>query len=152
MAAGLTLRPADIPEFRAFLCERLADEMRVASAEEAIDIDVLAAPSSARDLLGAFEALAPFGPGNPEPVYAMPDVRCENAMVVRGGHVRVSLRDARGGRLKAIAWRAEGGPLGDRLLAGAGTLHLVGKLKRDDWNGADGAQFEIEDGADPRRV
>jgi single-stranded-DNA-specific exonuclease len=152
MAAGLTLRPADIPEFRAFLCARLADEMKVASAEEAIDIDVLAAPASARDLLSAFEALAPFGPGNPEPVYAMPDVRCENAMVVRGGHIRVSLRDAYGGRLKAIAWRAEGGPLGDRLLAGAGTLHLVGKLKRDDWNGADAAQFEIEDGADPRRV
>ncbi len=152
MAAGLTLRPADIPEFRAFLCDRLAAEMVVATAEEAIDIDVLAAPSSARDLLGAFEALAPFGPGNPEPIYAMPDVRCENASVVRGGHVRVSLRDTRGGRLKAIAWRAEGSSLGDRLLAGAGALHLVGKLKRDDWNGADGAQMEIEDGADPRRV
>ncbi len=152
MAAGLALRPADIPEFRAFLCDRLASEMVVASAEDAIDIDVLAAPTSARDLLSAFDALAPFGPGNPEPVYAMPDVRCENAMVVRGGHIRVSLRDGQGGRLKAIAWRAEGGPLGDRLLAGAGTLHLVGKLKRDDRNGADGAQFEIEDGADPRRV
>jgi single-stranded-DNA-specific exonuclease len=152
MAAGVTLRPSDIPEFRAFLCERLADEMRIATAEDSIDVDVLAAPSSARDLLSAFETLAPFGPGNPEPVYAVPDVRCENAMVVRGGHVRVSLRDSHGGRLKAIAWRAEGGPLGDRLLAGAGTLHLVGKLKRDDWNGADGAQMEIEDGADPRRV
>ncbi len=149
MAAGLTLRPADIPEFRAFLCGRLRAEMTVATAEDAIDIDVLATPGSARDLLAAFEALAPFGPGNPEPVYALPDVRCENAAVVRGGHVRVSLRDAAGGRLKAIAWRAEGAPLARRLLAGAGTLHLAGKLKRDDWNGADGAQLEIEDGADP---
>ena len=152
MAAGLTIRPDDIPEFRAFLYERLAGEMTAASACEALDIDVLATPGSAKDLLRAFEALAPFGPGNPEPVFAMPDVRCENAMVVRGGHIRVSLRDSGGGRLKAIAWRAEGTALGDRLLADAGSLHLVGKLKRDDWNGADGAQLEIEDGADPRRV
>ena len=152
MAAGLTIRPDDIPEFRAFLCERLAGEMTAATASEAIDIDVLATPGSARDMLHTFETLAPFGPGNPEPVFAMPDVRCENAMAVRGGHIRVSLRDSGGGRLKAIAWRSEGTPLGDRLLAGAGSLHLVGKLKRDDWNGADGAQLEIEDGADPRRV
>lgn len=152
MAAGLTIRPDDIPELRAFLCERLAEEVAVANACEALDIDVLASPGSARDLLGAFETLAPFGPGNPEPVFAFPDVRCENVAAVRGGHVRVSLRDSQGGRLKAIAWRAEGTSLGERLLAGVGALHLVGKLRRDDWNGADGAQLEIEDGADPRQV
>ena len=152
MAAGLTMRPDDIPEFRAFLCERLAEEMTVAAAPRRWTSTSSPRPDRRGICCGAFEVLAPFGPGNPEPVFALPDVRCENAMAVRGGHIRVSLRDAAGGRLKAIAWRAEGTALGDRLLAGAGALHLVGKLRRDDWNGADGAQLEIEDGADPRRV
>ena len=42
--------------------------------------------------------------------------------------------------------------LGRRLMAGGGALHVVGKLKVDDWNGRDGAELEIEDAADPRRV
>ena len=29
-------------------------------------------------------------------------------------------------------------------------VHLVGRLKADDWNGRRGVQFEIEDVADPR--
>ena len=152
MAAGLTLRPDAIPEFRAFLCERLAQEITVASASEALDIDVLASTASARSLLDEFGALAPFGPGNPEPMFAMADIRCEEPMLLKGGHVRVTLRDGSGGRLKAIAWRTEGSEIGKRLLAGSGALHIVGKLRRDDWNGADRAQLEIEDIADERRV
>ncbi len=152
MAAGLTIRPDAIPEFRAFLCERLAEETTAAAALDGLDIDVLATPGAARGLLSQFASLSPFGPGNPEPVYAMADVRCEDAMAVRGGHVRVTLRDGSGGPMKAIAWRAQGEPMGERLMAGGGALHLVGKLKIDDWNGADRAQLEIEDVADPRQV
>jgi len=57
-----------------------------------------------------------------------------------------------GGRLKAIAWRAEDTALGQRLLEGGGAVHVVGRLKPDDWNGREGVQFEIEDLADPRAV
>jgi len=46
--------------------------------------------------------------------------------------------------------RAEDTELGRRLAAGGGSLHVVGKLKADDWNGRQGVQFEIEDAADPR--
>ena len=45
-------------------------------------------------------SLAPFGPGNPEPVFALADVRIERPMAVRGGHVRCNLVDGSGGRLK----------------------------------------------------
>jgi len=69
---------------------------------------------------------------------------------MRGGHVRCQLVDGHGGRLKAVAWRVEETPLGQRLLSGGGTLHVAGKLKADDWNGRQGVQLEIEDAADPR--
>jgi single-stranded-DNA-specific exonuclease len=146
MAAGLSVRPASIPELRAFLCERLAAE--AAEADDALDIDALITLEAATPtLLAQFQRLAPFGPGNPEPCLALADVRAERAGPVRGAHIRCSL----GGRLKAIAWRAEGTQLGARLLAGA-SLHVVGKLKADTWNGRDGVQLEIEDAADPRRL
>jgi single-stranded-DNA-specific exonuclease len=147
MAAGLTLRPAAIPELRAFLIEALASE--TAMADDGLDIDALISPDAASPtLLSEFQRLAPFGPGNPEPCVALADIRADRAAVMRGGHVRCVL----GGRLKAIAWRAEETAMGRRLLAGGGGLHVAGKLKPDDWNGRSSVQLEIEDAADPRSV
>jgi single-stranded-DNA-specific exonuclease len=54
--------------------------------------------------------------------------------------------------MKAIAWRSADTPLGARLLAAGGAIHVAGRLKADDWNGRSGAQLEIEDAADPRRL
>lgn len=152
MAAGLTLRPSAILEFRAFLCERLASEMALAGEEEALDIDALIAPAGARAALDGFALLAPFGPGNPEPRVALADVRAERPMALRGGHVRCDLVDLAGGRLRVVAWRAEDTDLGRRLLAGGGALHVAGALKADDWNGPGGVQLEVEDAADPRQA
>ncbi|MES2035546.1 MAG: single-stranded-DNA-specific exonuclease RecJ [Pseudomonadota bacterium] len=151
MAAGLTVRPSGIPELRAFLEERLKDEMIDASAADAIEIDALVSPGGAtRGLWTDFQRLAPFGPGNTEPVFAVADARVERPMLMKGGHIRCTLIDASGGRLKAVAWRAEDTELGRRIMAGGGAMHFVGRLKPDDWQGREGVQFEIEDAADPR--
>jgi len=151
MAAGLTVRPSGIPELRAFLADQLKDEMIDASAADAIEIDALVSPGGAtRALWTDFQRLAPFGPGNTEPVFAVADARVERPMLMKGGHIRLTLMDASGGRLKAVAWRAEDTELGRRIMAGGGAMHFVGRLKPDDWQGREGVQFEIEDAADPR--
>lgn len=150
MAAGCTLRSSLIPEFRSYLCERLDGEMSLAEASDALEIDALVSPGAiAKSTLELFSVMEPFGPGTPEPIYALSDVSPERAEPIRGGHIRCFLRDATGARLKAIAWRAGDSPLGRRLLAGGGTLHVVGRLKRDDWQGREGLQLEIEDIAEP---
>ncbi|MFI4973970.1 MAG: single-stranded-DNA-specific exonuclease RecJ [Caulobacterales bacterium] len=150
MAAGLTIRPSATPEFRAFLCTRLGEEMTVAEAEDALELDALVTPgAAARPLYDAFRMLEPFGPGNPEPTFALADVRIERFMPLKGGHIRCTLVDGRGNGLKAIAWRSADTPLGRRLAAG-GAIHAAGKLKPDDWNGRNGVELEIEDLADAR--
>ncbi|MEO6339738.1 MAG: single-stranded-DNA-specific exonuclease RecJ [Caulobacteraceae bacterium] len=151
MAAGLTVRIDAIPELRAFLSERLAAETALALAEEALDIDALVSPGGAsRELLAEFQRLAPFGPGNPEPLFALAGVTATETMMVRGGHIRCVLTDASGNRLRAVAWRAEDTDLGRRLMAGGGAIHVAGKLKPDDWKGREAVEMEIEDAADPR--
>jgi len=153
MAAGLSVRPDAIPELREFLCERMAAETAVAVAADALDIDaVITTAGCDRGLWQEFQQLAPFGPGNPEPLFAASDVRIERPMALRGGHVRCTLADRSGGRLKAVAWRVEDTELGRRLLQEGGAIHVAGRLKPDDWQGREGVQFEIEDAADPRRV
>eukprot|EP01035_Chromulina_nebulosa_P030703 gene30703-40825_t len=86
MAAGLTIRPSAIPDLRAFLCERLAGEMLEAAGLDAIEIDALVSPGGAtRALYTEFQRLAPFGPGNPEPTFAVADARIERPMMLKGG-------------------------------------------------------------------
>ncbi len=153
MAAGLSVRPDTIPELRAFLCERLAGECEVATAEDGLEIDALITTRGAdRSLWTDFQRLAPFGPGNPEPLFAAADVKVERPTALNGGHVRCTLTDRTGGRLKAIAWRCEDTEMGRRLLSEGGLIHVAGRLKPDDWQGREGVQFEIEDVADPRRI
>lgn len=153
MAAGLSVRPELVPDLRAFLNERLAQEAQLAAAEDCLDIDALVTTGGCdRNLYQSFQDLAPFGPGNPEPMFAAANVRVERPMALRGGHVRVTLTDGSGGRLKAVAWRAEDTELGRRLLSEAGAVHVAGKLRPDDWQGRESVELEIEDAADPRRV
>ena len=150
MAAGLAIRADAIPELREFLCQTLAAESVDAAALDAVEIDALITPGGAdRALFDDFQRLQPFGPGNPEPLFALADVRPEQIMPMKGGHIRCQLTDSTGRRLRAIAWRAGETELGKRLMAG-GALHVVGRLKPDDWNGRNGVELEIEDAADPR--
>jgi single-stranded-DNA-specific exonuclease len=153
MAAGLSVRPDTIPELRAFLCERLAGEQAQAAATDALEVDALiTARGCDRGLWSDFQRLAPFGPGNPEPLFAAADVRVERPMALKGGHVRCTLTDGSGGKVKAVAWRMGETEAGRRLLTEGGAVHVVGRLKPDDWQGREGVEFEIEDVADPRRT
>ena len=153
MAAGLTIRPSAIPELRAFLCERFSQEMEDAEAVDTLEIDALVSPGgAARAILDQFRVLEPYGPGNPEPVFALNAVRVEGAMPLRGGHIRCRLADTAGAHVDAVAWRAVETAIGRRLLAGGGAIDVVGKLKLDHWNGRERVQFEVEDIADRRVV
>ena len=152
MAAGMTLRAESVPEFREFLGRELAHEIALAEGHDDIEVDALVAPAAVtRALLSAFEALHPHGRGNPEPVFALAGVRIASVRALRGGHVSVVLEGDDGARVRGMAWRAADSPLGARLLAQHGLVHVVGVFKKDDWNGREGVQIEIHDLADPRR-
>jgi len=70
--------------------------------------------------------------------------------VVGDAHVSIQFTDAEGGaRMKGIAFRAVGTPLGDILLQSKGgrLLHLLGQFKINHWNGIDSVEFLIGDAA-----
>lgn len=151
MAAGLTVRAADIPALADFLNARLAGEQAEAASLDAVEVDALVEPAAAtRDLFEAFERLAPFGPGNPEPLFALERLQVRDAQAMNGGHVRCRLAGPDGAGLRAVFWRSADLPAGRALLAGQGGLSVAGRLRADDWNGRRGVQLEIEDVADPR--
>jgi single-stranded-DNA-specific exonuclease len=77
----------------------------------------------------------------------LPAVAPINARIVGTDHVSCFLAAPEGGtRLKAIAFRTAGTPVGEALLnARGGALHVAGHLSIDTWQGNRKAQFMIED-------
>ena len=148
MAAGFTVAADRLAALGAFL----HDHVRGQGAGPLIPISdfdgTLAVGGATPELAAMMERLGPFGAGNPEPRFVLSGARAVAAKVVGQDHVSCFLTGAEGGRLKAIAFRAAGTPLGAALLdPGGAPLHLAGILRVDRWKGREQAQFQIEDAA-----
>ncbi len=152
MAAGFTVAADKIEAFGRFMSDRLGAAVTVASADPSLSIDAaLAAEAASVELIQELERLAPFGVDNAEPRVVLTAARLAHIEPVGEKHYRCILPLERGGRLKAMAFRAVGTPLGDGLLAHRGNVvHLAGRLRADNWNGRQGLQFIIEDAAPAR--
>ncbi|KAF0187277.1 MAG: single-stranded-DNA-specific exonuclease RecJ [Hyphomonadaceae bacterium] len=149
MAAGCTVDWNRVQDLRDFLSENLAAELAGADGEaRALWIDATASIGAATpELMTALERIGPFGPGHPEPVFALPEVRVQYASAVKGEHVRFVLEDARGARIRGISFRSATTALGEALLAREGAFHAAVKLKRDTYGGGDRVEAELLDAA-----
>ena len=150
MAAGFTVAAEKLDALREFLVERLGDGPDLERLMPELRIDAALALGAARaELIGHIEQVAPFGAGNPEPRFAFSGVRVVHAEVVASGHLRCTLADPLdANRLRAIAFRAAGTPLGQFLAETRGaTIHVAGHLRRDSWRGGDAVQLVIDDAA-----
>jgi single-stranded-DNA-specific exonuclease len=153
MAAGLAVETAKVPALSTFLAERLAPDLAKARADgeagRSLSIDGTLSVEGARsDLLRLVAQLGPFGAGNPEPRFALLHARVGKAERVGENHVRMFLTGSGGGRIKAMAFRCADQALGQALLEAQGrTIHVVGKLRVDDWMGADRVELLVDDAA-----
>ncbi|MCB2113493.1 MAG: single-stranded-DNA-specific exonuclease RecJ [Parvularculaceae bacterium] len=148
MAAGLTAAADKIDALTDYLADFCRDAVDRALANRTRTIDALVAPSAvSAETARVIAALGPFGPGNPEPVFALEDMRIDRTRVVGTGHLSCDLVGPSGERVRAIAFRAQGERLGD-MLTTAGRAHLAGRIKADTWRGGGAGQFQIIDAAE----
>jgi len=149
MAAGLTVTADRVEALADFLEERLAGAVAAARGSSALLIDAaLSCRGICPDLCDAMDAAGPYGVGWPAPRVAAGPVRIVRADVVGSGHLRLMVAGDDGGHVKAVAFRAAETPLGHALRAAGGRkLWLAGRMKRDDWNGRNGAELHLDDAA-----
>ena len=88
MAGGFSLDASGLPAFHRHLDDRLAAARLLPPAQALLVDGVLAVPAATVALATEIGRLAPFGPGNPEPLFALPRVRVLRADRVgaRGQH------------------------------------------------------------------
>ncbi len=151
MAAGFSLRDDQLARFHAFLDERLAAARNLPGAADLMIEGSVAVGGVTDALAEQLARLAPFGPGNDEPVLVLPRVRVARADRIgrEGATIRAFLEPEGGGaRLKSVMFRAKEGPVAEALLEKRGApLHLAGNVRMEHWNGMSSANFIIQDAA-----
>jgi single-stranded-DNA-specific exonuclease len=149
MAAGITVPMANMAAFEVYIRAKLAASYIEACATPILAIDGLITPRAATaGLSQVVEKAGPFGAGNPTPRFALSAVRAGFVKLMPGGHLRCALRGLDGGSVNAIAFRAEGSPLGELLQSAQGqALHVAGRLHLNEWNGTSACEVQIDDAA-----
>ncbi|MBI1272510.1 MAG: single-stranded-DNA-specific exonuclease RecJ [Alphaproteobacteria bacterium] len=148
MAAGFTVSRETLEKLKQFLTDRVKKLIEASPLVPSLTIDgLLAGPGASAGFAQRLGVLEPFGTGNPEPRFAVPDCKIVKADVVGENHVRCIIM-AGPARLGGIAFRALDNPLGKALLESRGRMmHLAGTLKLDEWQGVERVQLQIADAA-----
>ena len=153
MAAGFTVTPERIADFREFLTAHVARQLAGQSAVSETSVDAVMSVRGAQyDFINLIhEHMGPFGQGHEEPLFALPNVRVHKVDIVGKDHVRCMVSDWEGGGswMKAMAFKSSDTPVGQALLTqGRDTpFHLLGHFKPDTWNGAQKVEMHITDAA-----
>ena len=143
-AAGLTLKSEKIPAFRRDFERVVCERTTRADMAPQLVIDGKINPS---EISGAFanelEAFAPFGAGNPEPLFLLSDVEILNSRVVGRNHLQMRLasrRDKGSELLEAIYFNGS---------EEARRLNLVGRLlchvRWNRWRDSERIQLVVRD-------
>ena len=149
MAAGLTINADQLPDFEAFMVNALEADVVTALANRALKLDASIALTAVSGRFATMiEAVGPYGPGNPEPVFALEDVRIAYPKTVGQDHLACVIENDQGEQARAIAFRAGANGLGAALTKAArenNRISLAGRIKVDDWRGNGAGQFQIVD-------
>jgi single-stranded-DNA-specific exonuclease len=153
MAAGITLEKAKLGDLRAFFEAETGAEMAALNADAALEIDgALSAGAASIGMIEQMEQAGPYGSGNPAPLLVLPNHRLAYCRVVGAGHVSMTLSALDQTSVQAIAFRAEGTPLGDFLQSNIGQqIHVAGNLSINHFNGRRTVQMRVVDAAAPSR-
>ena len=149
-AAGFSLVADKEAEFCEFLEKSVLEQLNGKSpiGETLVDAE-LNATGATLDLINKMSVLEPFGQGNPEPTLVLHGGMLRFATPMgNGSHLRGSLSTGRGNQLAFVGFNLVGTPVGDFLLDDANTntkITVLGKLKKNEYNGHVTPQFFIED-------
>lgn len=160
MAAGVTLENQNLAAFRTQLNQALSEQLAARTEDAHLPLTERLAPRLAIDatttcaglthaLVTGMQQLAPFGPGNPEPVLALVGTRITFSKPVGATqeHLKLRLSDSSGATsLDAVCFGAFNSPLGPLLANSNGrALTLAVTAKPRTFNGKTLLDIHVKD-------
>ena len=144
-AAGITIRPERIAEFRRRLNEHAASCLTEEDLEHSVAIDVeLPADEVTFQLAREMQALEPFGAGNPRPVFATRNLRClAEPLVLKGKHLKLRLAGPQNRPLEVVWWNCIETP--GQTPDFKGSIEVAYNLELNAWNDEYRMQLSVLD-------
>ena len=144
-AAGITIRPDRISEFRRRLNEHAASCLTAADLEPSVKVDLELTPEKVTfSLARELEALEPFGAGNPRPVFVTRNLRLlSEPVVVKDRHLKLRLAGPQNRPLEAVWWNCIEPP--GQTPGLQGSIELAYTLETSAWNGDYRMQLNVVD-------
>ncbi|MDO8578444.1 MAG: single-stranded-DNA-specific exonuclease RecJ [Dehalococcoidales bacterium] len=132
-AAGFSLPTRDLPQLENALKQLAAEQLEGVDLRSRIDVDIEVKLSElGGDMFPSIQKLAPFGQGNPQPVFLSRGIEVLScrAMGDTGSHLRVKLKQ------DGSVWDAVAFDLGDCIREVVTPLDVVFHIEIDRWNGS----------------
>jgi len=144
-AAGITIRPERIAEFRRRLNEHAASRLTPADLEPTVNVDLELKPEAITfPLAKELESLEPFGAGNPRPVFMTRNLRClSEPTVIKDRHLKLRLAGPQNRTFEAVWWNCIETPGQTPQLSGS--IELAYTLETIPWDGDYRMQLNIVD-------
>lgn len=145
-AAGLSLKPENLEAFTAAFHQVVEDTITEAMLVPEIEIDAqIGLPSIEGKFFRILKQFAPFGPGNPNPVFLTRGCVAKNApRVVGNKHLKFNLTQPEMGMAELPAIAFQQGHHLENMLAGK-PFDLVYQIEENEWNGKTHLQLNVKD-------
>lgn len=141
-AAGFTVATENLDKLHKRLVEIASDQLASLDLRPMLSIDAEMSLSSLNgNTFKTMQQLAPFGYGNPTPVFAARGVKVEESRCVggKGEHLKLKLR------ADGVAWDSIGFRMGQLVGKVTPRLDIVFKVDVDLWGGGERLQLNILD-------
>ncbi len=146
-AAGFTLPTKNLPRFQQTLSQLAVTQLAEVDLRPHLDIDAeVVLPDLSGNTLQTIQQLAPFGQGNPAPIFLSRRVRVIDCHTMgnNGEHLRMKLKQG------STMWDGVGFRLGNYQAEISSPLDIVYNLEIDRWGGEERLRLNILDFAPAR--
>ncbi len=146
-AAGFSLPTENISRLREVLLQSAITQLDGVDLRPRLDVDVeITLPELGGDTFNIIQQLAPFGCGNPLPVFLSRGVEVIDCRTMGSAEEHLRMRLRQGGTI----WGGVGFRLGSCLAEVSSRLDIVYNLELDRWGGEEKLRLNIQDFAEAK--
>jgi single-stranded-DNA-specific exonuclease len=147
MAVGVSMETQNVNAFRTQFCNSIEHMTGCIMEEPEIMISAwISLAEINSQLLDQLEILAPFGQGNPEPIFGVREALISgNPKPFGKNHFRFQISSTQGNRISGVAWN-----MGSRIPPAGKPIELALRVSWNNWNGSRFPQVTLLDWRSPR--
>ncbi len=144
LAAGFTIKPDKLEEFRWRLNRHAAEQMREEELGRVLTADAeLTLSQTNLGLIKSLARLEPHGIGNPAPLFLLRNLPLRSTQVLKEKHLKLLIGQQRT-EIEAVWWNAAEQ---QGQLSQAKIVSLLCRLEINKWNGRESCQLKVVDAA-----